>query len=372
MIINLDRIGNVDSFKENLERVLENESVQSLLILACDENGFTPETIDPLLAGISIPVVGGIFPQIIYAKENLSKGTIIAGLSTPLDVQFIPGLTDPDADYEALIDEKFPATGDAKTMFVFVDGLGVRIVDLLDSLFNVFGLEINYVGGGAGSLSFVQRPVLFTNEGLQMDGALLALADLASGVGVGHGWESIRGPFKVTESEQNILKSLDWKPAFEVYRDVVEAVSGQVFGEDNFFDISKGYPFGINKMGSEKIVRDPIAKGEDGTIVMVEGIPQESFVDILSGDNKSLIAAAQRAYDQGQAAFSGEAEKPWTFFIDCISRVLFMEDEFVQELNAVHIDATPLIGALTLGEIANSGDAYLEFYNKTAVIAVIE
>ncbi|MFO7682691.1 MAG: FIST N-terminal domain-containing protein [Chloroflexota bacterium] len=372
MFINVDKTGSVEAFKTNIESLTANEAVKGLLILACDENGFTPETIDPLLTSLTIPVMGGVFPQIIHGAENLSRGTILAGLTTAPNVQFIPGLTDPSVEYETLIDEKFPDIGDAQTMYVFVDGLGNRIVDLLDSLFNIFGLELNYVGGGAGSLSFVQRPCLFTNDGLKEDGAVLALANTASGVGVGHGWESIRGPFKVTESHQNVLKTLDWQPAFVVYRQVVEEVSGKTFTADNFFDISKGYPFGINKVGSEKIVRDPIAKGENDTIMMVEGIPQESFVDILTGDNQSLVSAAQRAYQQGKDSFPGSAQESWTFFIDCISRVLFMEDEFGKELSAVHEADIPLIGALTLGEIANSGDDYLEFYNKTAVIAVLE
>ena len=59
-------------------------------------------------------------------------------------------------------------------------------------------------------------------------------------------------------------------------------------------------------------------------------------------------------------------------FIDCISRVLYLEEAFAQELSAVHEPDVPLIGALTLGEIANTGEDYLEFYNKTAVIAVLE
>ena len=58
------------------------------------------------------------------------------------------------------------------------------------------------------------------------------------------------------------------------------------------------------------------------------------------------------------------------FFIDCISRVLFMEDNFKKELEAVS-DGVFTFGALTIGEIASMGDAYLEFYNKTAVVAVL-
>jgi len=57
-------------------------------------------------------------------------------------------------------------------------------------------------------------------------------------------------------------------------------------------------------------------------------------------------------------------------FIDCISRVLFLDDSFPLELQAVHERQLPLIGALTIGEIANSGKDYLDFYNKTAVVGM--
>lgn len=157
-----------------------------------------------------------------------------------------------------------------------------------------------------------------------------------------------------------------------IYREVFEEVSGEKFTKDNFLAMSKGYPFGINKVGSEKIVRYPFSEGENGAVVIVGTAPQESFVDILTEDNDSLVAAASKAFNEGKEAFSGSTVNKWTFFIDCISRVLFLEDEFIRELDAVCEENIPLIEALTLGEIANSGDDYLEFYNKTAVIAVLE
>ena len=56
--------------------------------------------------------------------------------------------------------------------------------------------------------------------------------------------------------------------------------------------------------------------------------------------------------------------------INCISRVLFMEDDYEKELEI--LDPTnSSFGACTFGEVANSGDSFLEIYNKTAVVGKI-
>jgi len=193
-----------------------------------------------------------------------------------------------------------------------------------------------------------------------------------SGVGVSHGWMDVAGPFKVTESDRNRIITLDWKPALEVYREVVEAHSGLYFTENNFFDIAKSYPFGINKLGTEKIVRDPVKVGPQNSLICVGEVPQESYIHILTGNVDSLVHAAQTALLRSEKSFRGQSGQKTALFIDCISRVLFLEDMFMQELDAVHRDTMPLIGALTIGEIANSGKDYLEFYNKTSVVAMLE
>ncbi|MGD8452194.1 MAG: FIST N-terminal domain-containing protein [Phycisphaerae bacterium] len=370
MITRLDRSGSVEGLRRLLGDVADQPDVQSILVLACDQNGFTPQAVDSILAGVPVPLFGGVFPEIIYEREKLARGSIVVGLTERADVQVIAGLSDADADYESLIDDA-RMTGDTKTMIVFVDGLARRIGALVDALFNVFGLQFNYVGGGAGSLSFQQRPCLFTNEGLVQDGALLATLDTPSGVGVCHGWTEIGGPYQVTESEHNVIQSLDWSPAFEVYRGIVEEHSGKSLTADNFFDIAKSYPFGIMKLGAEKIVRDPLMVQDGDALVCVGEVPQGSYVHILTGDVHSLVTAAGRALQLGEQCFQATPGRKATLFIDCISRALFLEEQFGRELEAVYQEGVPLIGALTLGEIANSRGDYLEFYNKTSVVGVL-
>ena len=300
MIISLDKSGTVLGFKEKLEEVLMHDDVKSCLILSADENEFTSDRIDPILKQANKPVFGGIFPEIIFKNEKLSKGTIIAGIDKEPSIQIVPDLSNAEKDYEEIINTDIATQNHIKTLFVFVDGFSKRISSLTESLFNLFGLNFNYIGGGCGSLSMEQKPCLFTNDGLLVDSAVLAYYEFPSGIGVSHGWESISGPYKVTEADRNIVKTLDWEPAFQVYKSVVEEHSKNTFTEDNFFSIAKGYPLGISKLGVEKVVRDPFMCGDDDTLVCIGEVPQDSFVDILAGNPNSLISAAKTALEKGK------------------------------------------------------------------------
>lgn len=371
MKIKLDKTGSQAALEDLVKSAEADGNTQAILILACDANPFSKETLDPILKSITKPVFGGIFPEIIHNTEKLNIGTIVAGIPVPVDIHIIHNMSDMEADYEKILDEKIPLAPARKTVFIIVDGLSRRINSLIDSLFHIFGLEMNYIGGGAGSLSFTQKEVLLTNEGLIKDAAILVMTDIESGIGVSHGWEVVDGPFKVTESDRTIIKTLDCKPAFDIYQNVVEKYSGKKINKDNFFEIAKGFPFGISKLGSEKIVRDPLWLTPDGHLICVGEVPQDVFIYILKGNTESLVNAAKEALLNGVNSLQKDVEHKVTLFIDCISRSLFLDTEFERELKAVINPSIPLIGALTLGEIANSGKDYLEFYNKTAVIAVL-
>ncbi|HNV72888.1 MAG TPA: FIST C-terminal domain-containing protein, partial [Candidatus Ozemobacteraceae bacterium] len=175
--------------------------------------------------------------------------------------------------------------------------------------------------------------------------------------------------FKVTGASGNTIETLDWKPAFDVYRQVVERHDGRSFDHTPFFDVAKAYPFGIAKYGAEMVVRDPLMIKEK-SLVCVGRVPQESFVHILHGSPESLIKAAGKARDLAYASLRG-AEPSAMIFIDCISRVLFLGTEFDRELQTVCLEGLPMVGALTIGEIANCGHEFLEFYNKTSVVGLL-
>lgn len=365
-----DAAGTTDSLRQALTDLISQPHVHSILILACDANGYTRENLKPVMQVQSKPCFGGIFPQVIYKSHTYDKGTILIGLSYKAETAVIENLGDESQNLDELMLNAFSDQHDDNTtMFVFVDGLSSGIGRLMDSLFDQFGFEINYLGGGAGSLSLKQCPCVISNRDLHQDSAILATIPKKSGVGVSHGWEPVSEALKVTESEGNSIISLDWKPAFQEYRKIVEPHSKLSFDNTAFFDIAKAYPFGIAKLDAEMVIRDPLMHEADA-LVCVGEVPQGAYVHVMHGDTESLISAASDALSQAEDDFIGQTAEVMVF-IDCISRALFLNDDYQREVQAVEKEGLPTIGALTLGEIANNGLDYLEFYNKTSVVGLL-
>lgn len=368
----LDKAGTVQAFERILHDALDQKNPGSLLVLTCDANGFDPKSLDPVLKNIPVPVFGGIFPAIIHEKTKLDRGTIIVPLKSRAHCVQLSDISDGSVDFVDTIDQQIQDVNELNTLLIFVDGFAKRINELINALFTVFGLEYNYIGGGAGSLSMEAKPCVITNDGLKTDAAVMALLDTRSSVGVSHGWISVAGPFRITESEGNTIKSIDWQPAYNLYRDVLTH-HGQVrMTRGNFFSIAKGYPFGITKLEAERVVRDPVRVTPEGYLVCVGELPEGSFVDLLHGDTNALIEAAGKARQRCMQNLKSPLSDPIGLFIDCVSRVLFLGDHFQREIEAAHFPNQPMVGACTIGEIANTGSEYIEFYNKTAVVGLLE
>ena len=354
---------------------MDHSAVASVMVLAADGNSWEAESVTSGLQKCPKPTFGGVFPRILYGDASYETGFVLLGLPVSVNIEVFEGLSDPGSDFEQKvlpIADRWSELGGTQTLMVIADGLSSRIAALVNALFFGFGLEANFIGGGAGSLSFQQKPCLICGQGLIADAALLVRLPLNSGVGVAHGWEPISDVMKVTESEGPRIRSLDWEPAFERYRQIVEPHAGREFTEGAFFDLAKEYPFGISKLGTEMVVRDPLMATESQDLICVGEVPKGSFVRLLNGTPESLIAAAGRSLNAAKVAYPADAPPPGiALFIDCISRALFLCDRLGEELREADREDLPLVGAMTLGEIANSGRDYLEFYNKTAVMCLL-
>ena len=371
MAVYVDTSGSVQGFERILDTAVHDDRAGTLLIFSCDANAFAPGLLDPILRSVKIPIIGGTFPAIFHDQTRLDQGTVIATVPTRAITIIIERLSDETIDFVDAIDRQIEGAPDFRTMVIWVDGFARRINELINSLFTVFGLEYNFIGGGAGGLCMQSKPCIITNQGLKADAAQIAMLDCPSSVGVCHGWTSMAGPFRITESCGNTIKTIEWRPAFDLYRDILLQYAKAELDRENFFAMAKGYPFGIAKLEAEPLVRDPVLVTPEGGLVCAGDMPEGSFVDILSGNTRSLLEATRTARQRRDNLRPSELKSPLNLFIDCISRALYLGDQYPQEIQAAFTPNQPMIGACTIGEIANTGNDFIEFYNKTAVSGVL-
>lgn len=365
---------NIQKFEDAITELCAITHVKSIMVLACDNNNWQPKDIDPILRNCKKFIFGGIFSQVINNGKIYKTGTILIGFPVESKIHVLNNLSDSNKNYmdelEILTEEWADETAD-RSMIVFVDGASRRIESFVKSLFYCFGLEQNFIGGGAGSLSFQQKPCIITPNGLIQDSAIMINLPVSSGVGVAHGWKKISKSIKVTEIHQNTIKTLDWRPAFEVYQELIIEHSGLKINAENFFNIAQSYPFGIKKLEEEVVVREVVRTEDNNSIVCVGEITKGSFIYLLYGKKDSIISAAMDARKSANKYLPDE--KGTTVFpllLDCISRYLFLGEKIDEEIQAISQN-DDIVGIFTFGEIANKGNDFLEFHNKTSVIGLL-
>jgi hypothetical protein len=187
-------------------------------------------------------------------------------------------------------------------------------------------------------------------------------------VRIAHGWNIFQGPFLISDAQSHEVKSINYRPAYDFYSQIIEQESDYRFKDNDFFDIAKHFPLGIKDINNDLIVRDPILVNNNH-IQCVGNVPINSMVYLLEGDIDTLVESAEKAavslFDSANTKASA------TMVFDCISRVLYMEDEFEKELNVIakHCSTASLFGVLSIGEIANSQSGAIRLLNKSTVIS---
>ena len=341
--------------------VIETNSADCKLVFIAEKSAKYAQTLIDNFNANNIKLFGGIYPTIFADMNNYDEGFLIISIPRVEKILRISSLDDTTFDVELKLE-------DIHTAVLLTDGLMDGTDAFLRKVYSKFGKQMNIVGGGAGFMTLKQNPCIFTNEGIFQDGGILAFFKEQSKIGVKHGWEVFDGPFIATSTVKNVIKELNWRPAFEVYKETIESKSAYRFRDGNFIDIAKVFPFGIYKEGTEFIVRDPFILNDDNSIACISEVPENSTLQILTGDPETLINAAKEV---AAMTLNPDIDNSCLLVFDCITRVMYLGEKFENELSAMKniygSDRSKLRGVATLGEIASSGMGFVEFYNKTIV-----
>jgi hypothetical protein len=355
---------NLIVLKELLIKVQGDKQIKSLLLFGGDKNRPSSDDLIVVMKENTKPLLGGFFPEIIADGLRKEEGFVLIPVFEELTVVKFDNNVKEDCFGNSIAECLSGVSGKFESVFCFFNALWENKKSFMHHLYDELGPFVNYLGGGAGSLSFQSFPCVFANQEIVEHGAVLGAMKKAISIGVAHGWHPISDLIKVTETRNNTILSLNWKPAFDVYKENILNHSGLVIDQNNFFDIAKSYPLGLVKLDDEMIIRDPFAT-EKGFLHIVDEVPEGEYIRIMHGDLGSLLDGTKSAVENsnklGYSTFT-------QICIDCISRVLFMQEDYKNELTLMNKNQAAN-GVLSIGEIANPGNSALELYNKTVVIA---
>ncbi len=212
-------------------------------------------------------------------------------------------------------------------------------------------------GGGAGDYAAMTHSLVFAGDQQYSHGAVavvLAGDDLHIESKTYLGWRPLSKSMQVTGVDQLLVKTVDGKPAFDVYRRYLN-----IANDETFYLNALEFPFLLERDG-ELLARVPVAATRDGALQFVADIHEGEHFRIGYGDMDLIVSDALQIH-QTMARFS-----PQTIFLyTCGCRRFLMQNDVDLETRPFETLA-PTFGFYTYGEFYSSS-SNLRLLNSTMV-----
>jgi hypothetical protein len=258
------------------------------------------------------------------------------------------------------------------TLFMLFDAMVPNISTLLDNIYLHLANRVHYAGANAGSESFAPMACLFDGNRLVNNGMLLVLLPGHKGAILEHGYQAPERTVYATSTSGNCITQIDWRPAFEVYQELVYDQSGVQITPENFYEHAVHLPFGIVRANHHVLVRIPVILNPDGSLFCVGEVPANSVLTLLKSPEVDSTETLQVLIG-GLTAMNGDCTASDLLLFYCAGRRMHLGPEAAStELLEFQrrTQAGQVAGALSLGEIGGSTlHGYPLFHNATLVAA---
>lgn len=306
-----------------------------------------------------IEYYGAIFPKLIFKDKIIEDGYLVFLLKNNSQIEFIENMN--------LHNFNNSNISDFNSFITIVDGFSEYNVTFLENLFEYTNINTNIIGGGAGSFDKNIKKYLFSNTGFYEDSSIIVKINNSIDICVSSGWEVLAGPFVVTASNGKRLEELDYENAFEIYKKVIEKDRNIDFDMNDFMNIVKDYPLGIVRLNKDYILRDPLNLNNNN-IELAGDIEKSSVINILKAKKSDLLDSTFKISND---VLKNGAKHLMIF--ECASRLEYLSSNYINQLEKIENNEKikSLFGVISIGEIANCGDNYINFLNKSCVMGGI-
>jgi len=260
-----------------------------------------------------------------------------------------------------------------RTALMLLDPLAGRSEEATLVAGALLGPTVPLAGGAAGDDLQLARTYVGCNGEAASDAVVLAVVDTPEpmGLGVAHGHRALSKPLRVTSAEGATVRTIDGRPAWDVWADECKEAAGvdpRTLAPGEIGGFLLRFEAGL-RTGADYKVRAPLGRGDDGSLSFACGMPEGTVFQIMRSEPEWQIASARLAAERARAQLGGRPASGALVF-DCICRNLILGDRFSSAVKAIseELGDVPVGGFETYGEIALSVGDMSGFHNTTSVV----
>lgn len=238
------------------------------------------------------------------------------------------------------------------------------------------GDNVLLAGGAAGDYLAMKETWVGCGERVANDAVVIAqiFSKQPLGIGISHGHRAFSEAVKVTEAEGNLVRTLDGRPAWDVWREktrqhaATKGIDTHALTPEAIPAFLLQYEAGLS-VGDDVKIRAPLQVAQDGAISFACGMPTGSVFRITESEPDRQVESARRAAREARRQL-GAAEPAGAVVFDCICRNLILGERFNDAVRAIseELAGAPIAGFETYGEIALNVGEMSGFHNTTSVV----
>jgi hypothetical protein len=248
-----------------------------------------------------------------------------------------------------------------------ISGLTRNGEDVVRGMLSLLKEEVPLFGGLASDDAQFKETFVFTNNVYSNDGAVACVFDHArlavDGVATS-GWVGVGAPMCVTESEGNVLVSINGKPALDIYTEYLGLKAEEMPG------VAVEYPLQLLAPDTSPALRTVVGVDPQRRALIFAGsIPQGSKVRFSISPGFETVENSRKDF----AEFYERFQNPdLALIFSCMARLNALGPVINKEVLAVQETwQVPGVGFFCYGEFGKNTAGNTDFYNETCSLVLL-
>jgi len=366
--------------KADMDESLKNWSLEfphgGAFVLISEKNSSSIPEIQEIFQKYNLSLIGSVFPLVIY-EASFKEGAVCVFykqmpeyfISSEFNLNELTArnIEKGIQNFCSPILNQLDKEDKPGSLFLIFDCILPFIASAVNQIFMTLEDRVSYMGINAGSETFQSIPCIFNREKIYKNAIAGILFPESLTPILEHGYKIPDSIIAATSTDKNQIISIDWKPAFEVYKTMIEKHYGINISQDNFYNYAVHYPFGIILADGEVIVRIPVSIDDKGSLYCVGEVPENSIMTLLISPDEASHHTVNSLKNRLE-----ESSEDLMFFY-CAGRKMHLgENKALSEI-AMLADSRKnkvLFGALTLGEIGSLRNGGIPVFHNATIICV--